>query len=393
MPVDEPFIGHWESNLISRREFEERVPGATIFLRNIPMTIAVAVSGGADSLYALASLHREHPGQVIAFHAHLKDALSEEDPVPGLSLLCADMGIPFHVIDLRETFSHKVIRPFAESYAKGETPNPCVRCNALVKFGLWMDEARKLGADRIATGHYVSLVEHPRYGLALHQGADDAKDQSYFLALTPIERLRKAVFPLARIRKSEVRAALSAWGLPVPIPQESQEICFVPNDDYRSFLRKTGMRLPAGGGPMVLVDGHVVGRHNGLWQYTEGQRRGLGVSWAEPLYVIGKDRSRNALVLGTAAELPVNGCASGTLNFLVPPSEWPHELRVRTRYRQKAVPADVRLVGGGESGMDGTARMLIRFHQPQLPSAPGQLAAVFDEYGHVLAGGIICKEL
>ncbi len=353
------------------------------------MTIAVAVSGGADSLYALASLHREYPGQVIAFHAHLKDALPEEDPVPGLSALCAGMGIPFHVIDLREAFFHRVIRPFAEGYARGETPNPCVRCNALVKFGLWMDEARKLGADKIATGHYVSLVDHPRYGMALHQGADEAKDQSYFLALTPIERLRNAVFPLAQIRKSEVRAALEAWGLPVPIPRESQEICFVPNDDYRSFLRETGVRLPAGGGPMVLVDGHVVGRHNGLWQYTEGQRRGLGVSWAEPLYVIGKDRSRNALVLGTAAELPVNGCAAGQLNFLVPPAQWPHELRVRTRYRQKAVPADVRLVGGGESGMDGTAKMLIRFHQPQLPSAPGQLAAVFDEHGHVLAGGIL----
>ena len=144
--------------------------------------------------------------------------------------------------------------------------------------------------------------------------------------------------------------------------------------------------------PMVLLDGHVVGRHGGLWQYTEGQRRGLGVSWTEPLYVIGKDRSRNALLLGTADELPVNACAAGELNFLVPPELWPHELRVRTRYRQKAVPADIRLVGGGESGMDATARMLIRFHQPQLPSAPGQLAAVFDEHGHVLAGGIICKE-
>lgn len=165
----------------------------------------------------------------------------------------------------------------------------------------------------------------------------------------------------------------------------------MPDDDYRAFLKGIGVRLPAGG-PMVLLDGHVVGRHGGLWQYTEGQRRGLGVSWTEPLYVIGKDRSRNALLLGTADELPVNACAAGELNFLVPPELWPHELRVRTRYRQKAVPADIRLVGGGESGMDATARMLIRFHQPQLPSAPGQIAAVFDEHGHVLAGGIICKE-
>lgn len=355
------------------------------------MTIAVAVSGGADSLYAMASLQREYPGQVIAFHALQKETSPEDDPVPGLEASCRALGVPLHILDLQEAFFRQIVRPFAESYAHGETPNPCVRCNALVKFGLWMDEARKLGADRLATGHYVSLAEHPRYGMALHQGADEAKDQSYFLALTPISRLKNAVFPLARVRKSEVRAALAEWGLSVPLPRESQEICFVPDDDYRAFLKGIGVRLPAGG-PMVLLDGHVVGRHGGLWQYTEGQRRGLGVSWTEPLYVIGKDRSRNALLLGTADELPVNACATGELNFLVPPELWPHELRVRTRYRQKAVPADIRLVGGGESGMDATARMLIRFHQPQLPSAPGQLAAVFDEHGHVLAGGIICKE-
>ena len=355
------------------------------------MTIAVAVSGGADSLYALASLHRQYPGQILAFHARLKDTPPEDDPVPGLERLCADMGVPLHVLDLHESFFRRIIKPFAECYAHGETPNPCVRCNALIKFGLWLDEARRLGADKLATGHYVSLVEHPRYGVSLHQGADETKDQSYFLALTPMNRLRDAVFPLADVRKSDVRAALAEWGLPVPIPRESQEICFVPDDDYRSLLKDMGVRLPSGG-PMVLMDGHVVGRHGGLWQYTEGQRRGLGVSWTEPLYVIGKDRSRNALLLGTAAELPVNRCVAGELNFLVPPDLWPHELRVRTRYRQKAVPADVRLVGGGEDGMGATARMLIRFHQPQLPSAPGQLAAVFDEHGHVLAGGIICKE-
>ena len=195
------------------------------------MTIAVAVSGGADSLYAMASLQREYPGQVIAFHALQKETLPEDDPVPGLEASCRALGVPLHILDLQEAFFRQIVRPFAESYAHGETPNPCVRCNALVKFGLWMDEARKLGADRLATGHYVSLAEHPRYGMALHQGADEAKDQSYFLALTPISRLKNAVFPLARVRKSEVRAALAEWGLSVPLPRESQEICFVPDDD------------------------------------------------------------------------------------------------------------------------------------------------------------------
>lgn len=355
------------------------------------MTIAVAVSGGADSLYALASLCRQNESadRIVALHARFRETPPDADPVPALEERCRGLGLELHVLDLRQRFAELVMRPFAESYARGETPNPCVRCNALVKFGLLLEEARALGADRLATGHYVALVNHPRYGLTLRCGADPAKDQSYFLALTPLERLRHALFPLGEISKTAVRQHLEDWGLPVPLPQESQEICFVPDDDYRTFLKSTGIRLPAGG-PMVLVDGRVVGRHGGLWQYTEGQRRGLGVSWAEPLYVTGKDRARNALLLGTSAELPVNGCVAGELNILVPPEHWPNELYVRTRYRQKAVPADVYLVG--TDGKPSASRMLIRFHTQQLPSAPGQLAAVFDASGHVLAGGIIRKD-
>lgn len=356
------------------------------------MSIAVAVSGGTDSLYALASLCRERPARdILAIHARFRDTEPESDPVPALKARCRELGVEFHVLDLREQFEALIIRPFVDAYVSGRTPNPCVRCNAQIKFGLLLDEAERLGADQLATGHYVRLEEHPRYGLALRQGEDDTKDQSYFLALVPAERLHKAVFPLGTTRKSAVRDTLEAWGLPVPLPGESQEICFIPDDDYRSFLKASGVRLPAGG-PMVLEDGLVVGRHGGLWQYTEGQRRGLGVSWKEPLYVIGKDRTRNALLLGTAAELPVNSCAADELNFVVPPALWPNDLWVRVRYRQKAIPADVHLVGGGPDGTDGTARMLVRFHSPQLPYAPGQLVAVFDEHGYVLAGGIIRKD-
>ena len=358
------------------------------------MTIAVAVSGGTDSLYALASLCRRSADparDVIALHARFRDPSPENDPVPELETRCLELGVALHVLDLREAFASLIIRPFVETYVSGRTPNPCVRCNALVKFGLLLDEARRLGAEKIATGHYVRLEAHPRYGLALRQGEDETKDQSYFLALTPMDRLRNAVFPLGGTCKNVVRDQLREWGLPVPLPGESQEICFIPDDDYRAFLKASGVRLPAGG-PMVLEDGLVVGRHGGLWQYTEGQRRGLGVSWKEPLYVIGKDRSRNTLLLGTAAELPVSGCVADELNFLVPPALWPNELRVRVRYRQKALPADVHLVGGGPDGMDATARMLVRFHAPQLPYAPGQLVAVFDEQGCVLAGGVIRKD-
>ena len=354
------------------------------------MTIAVAVSGGTDSLYALASLCRKFSDpekHVFAVHAHFKDPSPTSDPVADLTERCRELGVKFYVLELQKQFSQLIVQPFVDSYAAGLTPNPCVQCNAKVKFGLLYDECHKLGANCIATGHYVRIEDHPRYGLAIRQGEDETKDQSYFLALTPRERLSRAIFPLGGMRKSHVREILKEWGLQVPLPSESQEICFIPNDDYRAFLKNSGTRLP-GEGPMVLEDGLVVGRHHGLWQYTQGQRRGLGVSWKEPLYVVGKDRSRNALLLGTAREMMVNSCVAGKVNFLVPPSLWPNELYVRVRYRQKTIPADVHLVSPDSPD---AARMLIRFHTPQLPYAPDQLAAVFDSDGYVLAGGIILK--
>ena len=202
------------------------------------MTIAVAVSGGADSLYAMASLQREYPGQVIAFHALQKETSPEDDPVPGLEASCRALGVPLHILDLQEAFFRQIVRPFAESYAHGETPNPCVRCNALVKFGLWMDEARKLGADRLATGHYVSLAEHPRYGMALHQGADEAKDQSYFLCQLSQEQLRYALFPVGDLLKPEVRRIAAEQGLATAKRKDSQGICFVGKVDLPAFLQQ-----------------------------------------------------------------------------------------------------------------------------------------------------------
>ncbi|MDD6087705.1 MAG: tRNA 2-thiouridine(34) synthase MnmA [Desulfovibrionaceae bacterium] len=353
------------------------------------MTIAVAVSGGVDSLYALLSLKGVFGGpvhDVIALHARFRDE-SLKDPVPGLAERCRDFGIPFHVLDLRRVFDEKVVHPFMNAYVHGRTPNPCALCNRHMKFGQLLDAAEQLGADRLATGHYADVVEHPVYGSVLRSGKDVKKDQSYFLGLVPRERVRKLLFPLAHLTKAQIRSIMADHGIAVPLSQESQEICFVPNDDYRAFLTASGVSLP-GGGPMVLADGHVIGKHKGLWQYTEGQRRGLGIAWSEPLYVIGKDRSRNALILGDARSLATRSCVASHLNLFVPSNLWPNELFVRVRYRQKAVPAEVRIVGSDE---DAT-RMLIRFETPQIPTAPGQLAVVFDADGCLLAGGILCKD-
>lgn len=345
--------------------------------------LAVAVSGGIDSLYALyqyAAMARAGKEPVLALHGQFLPEVEKNGPVPGLEANCRVLGVPLIVAELRELFTEAVVRPFTESYVRGHTPNPCALCNARVKFGLLLDVARTMGADRVATGHYARLTEHPRYGLALGVAEDSQKDQSYFLALTARDRLASAVFPLARRRKAELRAELDAAGLAVPVPQESQEICFVPNADYRLFLRAQGIELP-GGGPITLVESSkVLGRHEGLWRYTEGQRRGLGIAWHEPLYVVGKDMISNTLLVGPQAALFVQGCTAGDVNLLVPAELWPERLLVRTRYRQSAAPAEVCVRNG---------KLLIRFLEGQSRPAPGQLAVVYDEEGFVLAGGIL----
>lgn len=352
------------------------------------MKIAVAVSGGTDSLYTLATL-RETFGyeHVFALHARFK-AIVSNDPVPALEKQCHTLNVPLHVVDFHKEFAELIIRPFIKSYSDGKTPNPCVHCNAQVKFGLLQKKAQELGADHIATGHYVSLVEHDHYGKALRSGADTTKDQSYFLALTPRYQLQTAIFPLGTLRKSEVRQRLQDMGLEVPLPKESQEICFVSNDDYRSFLQSSETELSSQGS-IRMLDGTVVGTHNGLWKYTEGQRRGLGVSWSEPLYVAEKNPSSNELILGTAKEILVDQCIAKDVNFLVPPELWPKELFVRTRYRQQAVPANIQWLDENTQ----SSNMVIHFHSPQLPAAPGQLAAIFDTSGYVLAGALVTKEL
>ncbi len=346
-------------------------------------TVAVAVSGGADSLYALCAL-KEQGHDVLALHGRfLPPADDHPDPTPDLRRVCAGLGIPLHVPDMTEAFDEAVIRPFVEDYTAGHTPNPCARCNARIKFGALLDAATMLGARRLATGHYAGLTRHPVYGLSLRRGADAAKDQSYFLALVPGERLKRALFPLADVTKKAAVAALEKRGLAVPLPTESQEICFVPNDDYRTFLlsqsRARRISLP-GPGPMLLRDGRRVGRHQGLWQYTEGQRRGLGVAWSEPLYVTGKSRENNVLLLGTRDELGMRGCRTGAANLLVAPELWPDRLLARVRYRQREMPAAVSVTNGC---------LHIRFEEPRTPSAPGQIAVVYDADGVVLAGGVI----
>ena len=213
----------------------------------------------------------------------------------------------------------------------------------------------------------------------LGRGADPAKDQSYFLSLVPRDRLERAIFPLGDRTKQETFAELKRRGVTPPLPSESQEICFVPGDDYKRFLLARGTRLP-GPGAIVLTDGRVVGRHEGLWRYTQGQRRGLGVAWSEPLYVLDKDLAANRLVVGVQAELAADSCLVRDVNLFADPATWPETVFLQTRYRQRAKPGRCGFADGG---------LRLHFDVPHTRPTPGQIAAVYTGDGLVLAGGVI----
>lgn len=335
---------------------------------------AVALSGGADSLMTLLLL-RETGAAVMGVHALFHGA---DDELPEkLRALCERHGAPFAVIDLRREFEELVVAPFVSAYQRGLTPNPCAACNPSIKFGLLLDRVRELGADRLATGHYVRL-EAAGYGPALFRGHDPSKDQSYFLSMVPRERFESVVFPLGAWTKADVRTALEERGLTPPAGRESQEVCFIPAD-YRDFLRARKVRL-GGPGSITLADGTVLGRHFGLWQHTLGQRKGLGIAYSEPLYVTGKDFAKNALIVGPKSAALSRGCRTDAPNLLCPPEHWPEEVLVQTIYRQRPEPARVDLDAEG---------MTITFPAPRAIPAPGQVAAVYSPEGQVLGGGVI----
>lgn len=357
--------------------------------------IAVAVSGGVDSLYALATL-KAQGRNVIALHARLlprgREPSGYEAMLGRLQAACDFLGVHLHIADCATDFDSLVITPFIEAYAACLTPNPCARCNAAVKFGLFLDIAASLGASRIATGHYARLELAGDGTTALYAGKDRTKDQSYFLALVPGARLARAETPLAGTTKNEVRAVLAGHGIAIPAPGESQEICFAPNDDYRSLILSEapvrGITLP-GPGPVVLPDGTRIATHNGLWHYTEGQRRGLGIAWKEPLYVLAKDTAANTLVVGPAASLSGGEIRAVNVNCLVPHAEWPETVHIRTRFRQSPREAQAFLEGD---------TLILRDKGQSGPHARGQIAVVYakevlngEEIFRVLAGGVIAE--
>lgn len=338
--------------------------------------IAVALSGGVDSAVA-AALLQQQGHRLVGITMDLLPCAAVNNAAEQVA---AHLDIPLHRIDLTAAFEQQVITPFVTSYFNGETPNPCVRCNRLVKFGLLLEQAHQLGAGRLATGHYAQVVRDIDGRAHLHAAADRRKDQSYFLAAIGQEALQQTLFPLGGMSgKEQVRQLARDFGLPVAAAKDSQDVCFLPDSGYGDFLEGR-MTNPAAQGLIVHRSGKLLGRHNGFWRYTVGQRKGLGIAWSEPLYVLEISAARNRVVVGEQQYLYAPGLlADQTVWFGQEPAA-PFEAHCKIRYRHAPVPCRV-------EPQDG-AGMRVLFHEPQRAVTPGQTVVIYQE-DEVLGAGRI----
>jgi tRNA-uridine 2-sulfurtransferase len=341
-----------------------------------PGRVAVAMSGGVDSAVAL---HRAGEGAVgVTLRLWLdpagptaERACCSPDAVIRAREACHALGLPHVTLDLREEFRHTVVQAFVDGYAGGLTPNPCMRCNGAFRFDALTEFAERIGAGALWTGHYARVVR--RNGMHLvARGADAAKDQSYMLATVDPALLDRVAFPLGNNTKAEVRREAEGAGLAAARRAESQEACFLAGDDYRNFLARSG--LESSPGDIVDETGTVLGRHDGLWRFTAGQRRGVRVVSREPLHVLRSDRGSNTLVVGPRSALGARHVtASGRLYDSVA------EVDAKLRYRSPAVAAEVTPT---EDGFE------LELRAPVDAVAPGQVAVLYD--GDLVVGaGII----
>lgn len=357
----------------------------------MPERVVVAMSGGVDSSVAAALLHQQGY-DVIGMTMKLWEGPSQPqgrhktcctlDDVADARRVAAQLDIPFFVANFKAQFATHVIDYFTTSYLQGHTPNPCVQCNRYLKFTHLLHRAQQLGARWVATGHYASVQQGDDGRYYVRRGRDGQKDQSYFLFDLSQEQLGQALLPLGQYRKEDVRQLAADLGLSVAEKAESQEICFIPDGDYRAFIRPRLDLEAVQPGPMVSPQGDVLGEHQGLPFYTVGQRRGLGIATGQPLYVSDVQPAQNTLVVGTRQEALADACWVERVRWsCVPPSQ-ALPTTVQIRYRHQPVPATVHRVDAD--------RARIVFQAPQFAVTPGQ-AAVFYDGDIVIGGGWISR--
>lgn len=349
------------------------------------MRIAVAMSGGVDSAVAAMLLHRDgHEVVGMSMHlynldlpdTHKFDTCCSLEDLAQARRVADDLGFPHFTVDYSVDFADAVVRPFVEAYASGETPNPCVWCNDRVKFRPLWEHARRLGCTHLATGHYARLEQTPE-GPRLRRARDARKDQTYFLFSLDREQLSRTLFPLGELTKDEVRRLADEAGVRVARKPESQDICFIPDRDLRRFLSAEIPLAAHRPGRIVDQSGRELGRHDGIHRYTVGQRRGLGVAAAEPLYV-GELRPDTAeVVVVSRDQLGRRHAGLRDVRWIDDAPTTPRMLDVQVRYRSRARPAIVTPMPDGTATIDfeGAGEVL----------SPGQAAVFYD--GDTLLGG------
>ena len=374
-----------------------------------PTTIAVAMSGGVDSSTVAAMLAHGDEGAdasgpaVVGLTLQLWDQTRlagkhgipdapkagrccSLDDVYDARRVAEHLGIPYYVVNQQERFERAVVRPFVDEYLAGRTPIPCSLCNDHLKFDALLQTARSIGAGRIATGHYaVNEFDAARGRWILKRPADLAKDQTYFLFGLTQEQLAHTLFPLGRLTKPEVREVARQHGLALAEKPDSQEICFIPGGDYKQFLtaylEEQGESIPETAGELVASSGAVLGRHEGISNFTVGQRKGLGVSSPSPLYVLNIDPANHRVTVGADAELATHTLRARRINWIsIPELTAPMRVRAKIRHRHEPAWATLEPAGAGEA--------IATFDEPQRAVTPGQ-SAVFYDGDEVVGGGWI----
>lgn len=377
--------------------------------------VIVAMSGGVDSAVSALLLH-QLGYEVIGVNlkvweyeqtceTHKKSCCSPKDIYDAKSV-GMQLNIPFYVIKMENIFREKVIDRFILDYQTGRTPNPCVECNTFVKFGALLEKSKALGISWVATGHYAKIYKTNSNRYTLQNGIDETKNQVYYLYGLSQEALKHTIFPLGNFTKSEVREIAKEFQLPVAEKEESQEICFVPQNDYRKFLKKEGVNFTPG--YFKDIQGRILGKHSGKEQFTIGQRKGLGISWKEPLYVI-EIHENGDVILGPVNQTLFRSFEVQQVNFLYYSekefedlySQVPLNCRVQIRYRSKPQNAFVQYIGYDHSiawnGLPKGHKLRVTMEQPIPAVTPGQSAVFYpllEEKPNdiLLMGGIISKE-